>query len=64
MPDYVNFNNQLSIGSTLWYEAFYENGNFFSNRLQSLVQLEHWAKPLEGQEKIKFDYSTKLIKNG
>ncbi|MCE5174325.1 MAG: family 20 glycosylhydrolase [Bacteroidales bacterium] len=63
MPDYVNFNNQLSLGSILWYEAFFENGNLFSheNRLQSLVQLEHWLKPLEGQEKIDFDYSTKLI---
>jgi hypothetical protein len=63
MPDYLNFNNQLRKGSVLWYEAFFRNGNLLSdeNALQSLTQLEHWLKPLEGREKIQFDYTSKLI---
>ena len=63
MPDYLSFNNQLRKGSMLWYEAFFKNGNLLSdeNGLQSLVQLEHWLTPLEGQERKQFDYTTKLI---
>jgi hexosaminidase len=63
MPDYLSFNNQLRKGSVLWYEAFFRNGNLLSdeNALQSLTQLEHWLKPLEGREKIQFDYTSKLI---
>jgi len=63
MPDYQSFNNQLRKGSVLWFEAFYRNGNCFSegNELQSMAQLEHWLKPTAGMEKRQFDYTTKLI---
>ena len=63
VPDYLSFNNQLRKGSVLWYEAFFKNGDLLSdeNALQSLTQLEHWLKPLEGREKIRFDYTSKLI---
>jgi len=63
MPDYLSFNNQLRKGSVLWYEAFFRNGDLLSdeNALQSLTQLEHWLKPLEGREKTEFDYTLKLI---
>ncbi len=63
MADYLSFTNQLQKGSVLWYEAFFRNGNQLSdeNALQSLTQLEHWLKPLEGREKIQFDYTSKLI---
>jgi hypothetical protein len=61
IPDYVIFNNQLNKGSILWYEAFFKHGSLFDNRLQSMVQLEHWLPPLEGQEKNKLDYTLKLI---
>jgi len=29
--------------------------------LQSLTQIEHWLSPVEGREKIQFDYTSKLI---
>ena len=63
MPDYLSFNNQLRKGSVLWYDAFFRNGDLLSdeNALQSLTQLEHWLKPLEGREKTEFDYTSKLI---
>ncbi len=63
MPDYKKFANELRQGSELWYEGFYEKGNFFDddNVLQSLKQVEHWLKPLEGRENTQFDYTTKLI---
>lgn len=63
MFDYVSFNNQLRKGSSLWYEAYYKHGNRLDdeNTLQGLVQVEHWLKPLEGREKIPFDYTSKLI---
>lgn len=63
IPDYYSFNQKLRKGSMLWYEAFFRNGNLLSdeNGLQSVVQLEHWLKPLEGQEKRCFDYTSKLI---
>jgi hexosaminidase len=63
MPDYVSFNNQLRKGSVLWYEAYFRNGDLLSdeNKLQSMSRVEHWLAPLEGQEKLEFDYTTKLI---
>jgi hypothetical protein len=63
VPGYLSFNDKLRKGSVLWYEGFFRNGSFLSdeNALQSLVQLEHWLAPLEGQEKKQFDYSSKLI---
>jgi hypothetical protein len=63
IPDYYKFNQELRKGSMLWYEAFFRNGNLLSdeNGLQSVVQLEHWLTPLEGQEKRCFDYTSKLI---
>ena len=63
MPDYLSFKQQLSKGSILWYEAFFRKGGLLSgeNELQSMVQLEHWLTPLEGQEKRQFDYTSKLI---
>ena len=31
------------------------------NALQGLPQIEHWLPPVEGREKIPFDYTSKLI---
>jgi hexosaminidase len=63
MLDYIQFNNQLRKGSVLWYEAFFRRGSLFDdyNALQSLTQIEHWLSPVEGREKIQFDYTSKLI---
>jgi hexosaminidase len=63
IPDYLSFNNQLRKGSALWYEAYFRNGNLFSdeNTLQSLQRVEHWLPVLADQEKIQFDYTSKLI---
>ena len=63
MPAYKKFTDQLRQGSELWYEGFYKKGNFFDdeNVLQSLKQVEHWLKPMEGRENTPFDYTTKLI---
>ena len=63
IPDFYTFNQKLRKGSVLWYEAYFRNGNLLSdeNGLQSLVQLEHWLTPTEGQEKKCFDYTSKLI---
>lgn len=63
LPDYKNFTDQLRNGSVLWYEALYKKGNLFDddNALQSMKQVEHWLKPLEGQENKQFDYTTKII---
>ena len=63
MPDYIQFNNQLRKGSVLWYEAFFRRGSLLddNNALQSLTQIEHWLSPVEGREKIQFDYTSKLI---
>ena len=63
LSDYTNFNDKLRSGSVLWYEAFFRNGNLFDddNFLQSMKQVEHWLKPLEGRENTAFDYTTKLI---
>jgi hypothetical protein len=63
IPDFVSFNDLLRKGSILWYEAFFKDGNLFSdeNALQSMSRVEHWLPPLEGQEKLQFDYTSKLI---
>jgi hypothetical protein len=63
MPDYFSFYHKLREGSAFWYEALYKKGNMLdeSNVLQSLPRLEHWLPPLAGQEKVHFDYSSKLI---
>jgi hypothetical protein len=63
VPDYKNFYNQLRRGSVLFYEALFKRGSQMDeeNSLQSLPQIEHWLPPLEGREKIQFDYSSKLI---
>lgn len=63
MPDYKKFTDQVRKGSELWYEGFFKKGNLFDddNMLQSLKQVEHWLKPLEGRENTPFDYTTKLV---
>lgn len=63
MPDYLTFFDILRKGSVLWYEAYYKNGGRLDDEsaLQSLQRLEHWLPVLEGQEKIYFDYTSKLI---
>lgn len=63
IPDYYTFNQKLRKGSELWYEAFFKNKNYLEeeNILQSVAQVEHWLKPVEGRENVKFDYTTKLI---
>ncbi|ULQ54607.1 family 20 glycosylhydrolase [Flavihumibacter fluvii] len=63
IKNYSSLNEQLRSGSVLWYEALFKNGNLLDddNGLQSMKQVEHWLKPLEGQEKRQFDYTTKLI---
>jgi hexosaminidase len=62
-PDYITFNEQLRKGSELWYEAYYKKGSRLDEEstLQSLPRVEHWLPALEGQEKIYFDYTSKLI---
>jgi hexosaminidase len=64
IPDYLTFTDLLIKGSTLWYEAYFENGGRLDDEsaLQSLMRVEHWLPVLEGQEKVCFDYTTKLIK--
>jgi hexosaminidase len=64
VPDYQIFNKQLRRGSVFWYEALFKHGSQMdedNNALQSLPQVEHWLPPIEGREKIQFDYSSKLI---
>lgn len=63
LKNYVALNKQLRTGSVLFYDALFQNGNIFDddNMLQSTKQVEHWLKPLEGREKLAFDYTTKLI---
>jgi hypothetical protein len=63
MPDYLVFFDLLRKGSVLWYEAYYKNGSRMDDEsaLQSLQRLEHWLPVLEGQEKVYFDYTSKLI---
>jgi len=63
MNDYLAINNQLRKGSELWYEAYYKKGSRLDDEaaLQSLPRLEHWLPALPNQEKIQFDYTSKLI---
>ena len=64
VPDYQIFNKQLRRGSVFWYEALFKHGSQMdedNNALQSLPQVEHWLPPVEGREKIQFDYTSKLI---
>jgi hypothetical protein len=63
MNDYKEFSEKLRKGSVLWYEAFFRNGDLFSdeNALQSMSRIEHWLPPLDGQEEKHSDYTTKLI---
>ena len=63
MPDYLSFFEELRKGSQLWYEAYLRKGSRLDedNALQSFQRLEHWLQPLEGQEKLCIDYTTKLI---
>ncbi len=63
VPDYLTFFKMLRNGSTLWYEAYYKNGSRLDEEgtLQSLQRVEHWLPALEGQEKVCFDYTSKLI---
>jgi hypothetical protein len=63
VPDYISLNNQLRRGTDLWYEGLFRNGSQMDeeNALQSLPQVEHWLPPVEGREKIQFDYTSKLI---
>jgi hexosaminidase len=63
IPDYHSFFNLLRRGSVLFYEALFRHGSLMDeeNALQSLPQIEHWLPPLEGREKVQFDYTSKLI---
>ncbi len=63
MPDYLTFFDMLRNGSKLWYEAYYKTGSRLDDEgaLQSLMRVEHWLPALEGQEKVSFDYTSKLI---
>ncbi len=63
LPDFLSFNEQLRRGSIFWYEAFFKKGSLLDedNALQSFSRLEHWLPPLADQEKVQFDYTTKLI---
>jgi hypothetical protein len=63
MPDYLSFFASLRSGSSLWYEAYNIRGGRLDeeNSLRSLQRVEHWLPALEGQEKICFDYTSKLI---
>jgi hexosaminidase len=64
VPDYLNLNYQLRRGSVIWYQALFRQGSQMdedNNALQSLPQVEHWLPPVEGREKIQFDYTSKLI---
>jgi hypothetical protein len=63
MNDYLSINDQLRKGSELWYEAYYKKGNRLDDEaaLQSMPRLEHWLPALPNQEKIQFDYTSKLI---
>jgi hexosaminidase len=63
VPDYQAFFSTLRRGSVFWYEALFRHGIQLDeeNALQSLPQVEHWLPPVEGREKIQFDYTLKLI---
>lgn len=61
--DYKKLFDRLRTGTEFWYEALFRKGNIFDddNHLQSLKQVEHWLKPMEGRENTVFDYTSKLI---
>lgn len=63
IPDSHNFFKLLRRGSVLFYEALFRHGSLMDeeNALQSLPQIEHWLPPLEGREKVQFDYTSKII---
>ena len=63
LPQWQSLHKTLRSGSEFWYEALFENGSWMDddNMLQSLKQVEHWLKPMEGRENIKFDYGSKII---
>ncbi len=63
VPDYLDFNEKLRSGSEFWYEAYMKKGSRLDedNSLQSFSRLEHWLPPMADQEKLQFDYTTKLI---
>jgi len=63
IPDYLSFHNKLRTGTELFYQALFRHGGMLDedNTLMSLPQMEHWLPPVEGREKIQFDYTTKLI---
>ena len=63
IPDYLGFHNQLRRGTVLFYQALFRHGGMLDedNTLMSLPQMEHWLPPVEGREKIIFDYTSKLI---
>ena len=62
-PGYGELNSQLRRGTVFWYEALFKHGSQMDedNVLQSLPQIEHWLPPVEGRERIQFDYTSKLI---
>jgi hypothetical protein len=63
VPDYLTLSKELRRGTVLFYDALFRHGSQMDedNALQSLPQVEHWLPPVEGREKIQFDYTTKLI---
>ena len=63
VPDYLTLSKELRRGTVLFYNALFRHGSQMDedNALQSLPQVEHWLPPVEGREKIQFDYTTKLI---
>jgi hexosaminidase len=63
VPDYLALNAKLRRGTDLWEEAYFLKGGRFDddNALQSLPRVEHWLPPLADQEKVPFDYTSKLI---
>lgn len=63
VADYKKLFDRLRQGTEFWYQALFRKGNIFDddNYLQSLKQVEHWLKPLEGREKTVVDYTARLI---
>lgn len=63
VPDYLTLSKELRRGTVLFYDGLFRHGSQMDedNALQSLPQVEHWLPPVEGREKIQFDYTTKLI---
>ena len=63
VPDYLTLSKELRRGTVFYYDALFRHGSQMDedNALQSLPQVEHWLPPVEGRERIQFDYTTKLI---